>query len=60
VTDDDLGRLAGCDNLLAIGLEETDVTDSGVRQLLKLPKLHHYELRGTSTSTSLRRALGSE
>jgi hypothetical protein len=50
VTDDDLRLLTGCDNLRGIGLNDTDITDAGVRILSQLPRLDYMELEGTKAS----------
>lgn len=47
VTDNDLRRLVGCEQLTGIGLDDTYVSDAGITFLLELPKLSHLESDNT-------------
>jgi methylamine utilization protein MauE len=50
IVDNDLLLLLGCDNLQGIGLNDTKVTNLGLRYLAKLPRLDYLELDNTATS----------
>jgi hypothetical protein len=58
VTDDDLRLLIGCDNLQGIGLNETEVSETGLKYLAVLPRLNYMELEGTSTSARMKMQWG--
>jgi hypothetical protein len=54
VVDEDLRWLDDCMQLRGIGLNDTKVTDVGIRRLAKLPRLDYMELENTATTAATR------